>query len=323
MNDFYTCLSFTDIMLQDVLVFIIASLVLIKSASSAVKSVTHVAQFFRLTEFVTSLVIVAGISALPETLIGIVSVIEGDPSLGFGTLLGSNVADLTLILGLVALAGKSLKIHSSIVRWDVFFAGLVVLPILLGLDGTVSRLDAIVLLIAGLGFMLILLREKVQFRKPFSDGNHVVKSIVVFLLSMICMLGAAYFVVGSSHALAIGLGVPSIIIGVVLTALGTTLPEFTFSLASIRKGRSDLAVGDLLGVVVVDATIVVALMALISPIVVSVSLLSVIGAFTALAAVFSVLFMRSGGRVTSNEAYLLVFLYVAFLVVQVLVGGYW
>jgi cation:H+ antiporter len=125
--------------------------------------------------------------------------------------------------------------------------------------------------------------------------------------------------VQSSHVFALSLNIPSLLIGLVLVALGTTLPEFTFSLQSVRKGHADLAIGDLLGTVVVDACIIMGITALIAPITVNLFILSVIGVFTAFAIAFALIFMRTDGILSKNEALALVLFYIAFVVTQILI----
>ncbi|MBI4146267.1 sodium:calcium antiporter [Candidatus Woesearchaeota archaeon] len=304
-------------MYQEVIVFLVGCIVLVKSSDYAVRSIAHIARSLRMTEFVTSFIMVALVSALPETFISIIAAIKGDPSIGIGTLLGSNIADLTLILGLVALAGHPLTVHSSIIKKDMYFVGLTTLPIILGLDGTLGRIDAAILLISGITFMIVLLSEREYFHKSYKDGNHFIKNTLIFILSAALMLAAATAIVTSSHTLAINIGIPAMIIGLVLIALGTTLPEFTFSLQSIRKGHSSLAIGDLLGVVVVDATIITGITALIQPVTLNLFLLSIVGVFTAIAAVFALMFMRTDETINKNEAITLILFYIAFVVVQV------
>lgn len=303
-------------MLKEVLIFIIGCAVLVKSAEYAVRAVTHLARWLRLTEFVTSFILVAFVSSLPEIIISITSAIQGDPSIGLGALLGGNIADLTLILGLVTLAAHPIRVHSRIVKNDLYLGALCMLPIILGLNGILSRLDGVILIAAGIGFMIILIRERGHFTKPYENRDHYLKNFLILAASVACMVISANLIVSSSEDLALGIGVPAILIGLVLVALGTTLPEFIFSLQSVRKGHSEMAIGDLWGTVIVDACIGVGITALIMPIAVNFMILSLIGIFTLFAVVFSLVFMRTDGILTKNEAATLILLYVAFVVSQ-------
>jgi cation:H+ antiporter len=303
-------------MIKEVVLFVVGCLVLIKSAEYSVKAVSHLAKFLRLTEFVTSFILVAFVSSMPEAIISIISALQGDPSIGLGTLLGGNIADLTLILGLVTLAAHPIRVHSRIVKKDLYLGVLCMLPILLGMNGLLSRLDGIILIGAGIGFMVILVRERGHFHKPFQNHDHYLKNFLILLASVGLMISSAYVIVKSSEAMALGIGVPAILIGLVLVGLGTTLPEFIFSLQSVRKGHSEMAIGDLWGTVIVDACIGVGITALIMPIAVNLVLLSVIGIFTLFAVVFSLVFMRTDGVLSKNEAMTLILFYVAFVVAQ-------
>ncbi|MBW2970358.1 hypothetical protein KY319_04515 [Candidatus Woesearchaeota archaeon] len=306
-------------MIKEVIIFIVACIVLVKSAEYAVKSTAHIARYLKLTEFVTSFLLVAFVSAMPEAFIGIISALKGDPSIGVGTLLGGNIADLTLVLGLVALAGHPIKIHSSIIKKDLYFVILVLLPILLGLNGVLSRLDGVILLFTGLIFLAVLLKERAYFHKPFQIKDHWLRHFFIFGASVAIMLLSAHFVVDNAHALAIQIGIPSLLIGLILVALGTTLPEFTFSLQSVKNGHGELAIGDLLGVVVVDACIMMGIIALIQPIAINTFILSIVGIFTLFAILFALLFMRSDGILSKNEALAMVLFYIAFVVVQFMI----
>ncbi|MEM3154285.1 MAG: hypothetical protein QW165_01825 [Candidatus Woesearchaeota archaeon] len=304
-------------MLKEVIIFVIGCLVLVKSAEYTVRSIVHLARAIRLTEFVTSFILVAVVAALPDAFISITSAISGNAPLGVGTLLGGNIADLTLILGLVALAGNPIRIHSSIVKKDLYFAALAILPIMLGVDGQISRLDGIILLSAGIIFLLVLLKERQYFTKPYKNGNFVVKNTFIFFASIAVMLVSAHFIVESGTSLAVMLNVPSILLGAVLLGLGTTLPEFMFSLQSIRKGHADLAIGDLLGNVVIDSCILMGIVALIAPISIELVTWGALGIFTAFSMAFALIFMRSDGILSKNEAMALILFYVAFVVTQI------
>ena len=304
-------------MYKEVLIFLIACFVLVKSAEYAVKTVAQLARFFRLTEFVTSFILVAFISSLPEIFISVMSALGGNPSIGLGTLLGGNIADLTLILGLITLAGHPIRVHSSIIKKDLYLGALCLLPIILASNGILSRLDGAILVITGIVFLIILLKERQYFHKPYNGRDHWSKYILILAASVAFMLLSAHFVVKSSEALALSIGVPAILIGLVLVALGTTLPEFIFSLQSVRRGHADMAIGDLWGTVIVDACIGVGITALITPIAVNLFVLSIVGIFTAFAVFFSLAFMRTDGILTKNEALALVLFYIGFVVVQI------
>lgn len=306
-------------MLIEVIIFILASLVLIKSAEYTVGIVSHFARFLRLTEFVTSFIVVAFVAALPDAIISITAALSGHSDLGAGTLLGGNLADMTLILGLSVLATHQLVLKSKIVRNDLYFGGLALMPILLGLDGTVSRIDGVVLLVLGIAYIFVLLREREYFTKPYQNGQFLARQGIFFVLCIALMLISAHFIVSSATTIAQQLGVSELLIGLILVALGTTLPEFVFAIQSIRKGHPQLAVGDILGNVVVDACILMGIISIIQPITISLPSWAVLGVFTALGVSFSLMFLRTDNLLSKNEALALVLFYIAFVVAQLFV----
>lgn len=306
-------------MLKEAAIFIICSFVLIKAAQYAVRSVGKLSRVIHLTEFFTAFILVAVISALPETFIAVLAALDGVPTIGAGTLLGSNVADLTLVLGLVGLAGHPVRVRSSLIKRDLWLAATVLLPIILALiGGQLSRLDGAILVAAGIGYIVLMLKEQKYFHKEFKEKNHWIFQLGVFIASIGVMLIAAHFIVGSSVEIAKQLNVPNLIVGVIMVALGTTLPELTFSIRAVRSGHPEAGIGDLLGVIVVDATIVMGIVVLVSPFTINIFLWSVLGIFTALGVAFALLFMKTDSFLSKNESMALILFYIAFVITQFL-----
>jgi len=307
-------------MIKELIIFIICSFILIKAAQYAVRSVGKLSRAMHLTEFVTAFIVVAIISALPETFISVLSAVDGVPTIGAGTLLGGNIADLTIVLGLVGLAGHPIKIRSSMIKRDLWLAAVVLLPIILALiGGQLSRIDGAILVAAGVAFIILMLKEQKHFHKPFKEKNHWIFHLGIFIASIGIMLLAAHYIVDSSVSIADYLEIPKLIVGVVLVALGTTLPELTFSIRAVKAGHPEAGIGDLLGVVVVDATIVMGLVAIVAPFTINVFLWSILGVFTAFAVGFALLFMKTDSLLTKNESMALILFYVAFVITQILI----
>lgn len=306
-------------MLKEVAIFAICVFILIQASRYAVRSIGKLSRAMHLTEFFTAFILVAVISALPETFIAILAAIDGVPTIGAGTLLGSNFADLTLILGLVGLAGHPVRIRSSLIKRDLWLAGIVLLPIILALiGGQLSRIDGAILIATGVAFIILMLKEQKHFHKPFREKNHWVFQIGIFLASIGVMLIAAHFVVNSSVQIAQQLNLSTLLVGIVMVALGTTLPELTFSIRAVKEGHGEAGIGDLLGVVVVDATIVMGAVALVAPFTINVFLWSVQAVFTSMAIAFALMFMKTDSFLSKNESMALILFYVAFVITQFL-----
>lgn len=239
---------------------------IIKGATMATRYATRLAENFNLSKYTIGFIIVAVISILPEIFIAINAALEGIPSFGLAILFGSNIADLTLVFAIIVFfAGRDLKIESKILKNHVVYPFMLLLPLVLGFNGHFSRLEGLALIIVGGIFYIITLKNGKNGTATLNNGNGRYKNFFMLLFSMVVLLIGSYFTVTSATGLANYFGINQILIGILIVGVGTTMPELLFSLKSIRKRDDSLAIGDIFGTVLADATIVVGLLALISP----------------------------------------------------------
>jgi cation:H+ antiporter len=308
-------------MLNNIFIFTVALFMVIKGATMATKYAAQLAESFRLSKYTVGFIIVAVISILPETFISINSAIEGIPSFGLGMLFGSNVADLTLIFALLILfTGRGLKIESKILKNYNVYPFLLLLPLILGLDGYFSRLEGLALIITGGIFYYLALKNGIDGDVLPDKTNNYRKNSLMLLFSMAILLVGSHFTVSSASSLAYYLGISPILIGMFIVGLGTTMPEFFFSLKSLRKNDDSLAVGDLLGTVLADATIVVGILALVNPFFFPQKIIYVTGIFMVVASFILFRFMRSGRTISKKEGYLLFIFWLVFVLVEFMVN---
>lgn len=263
-------------MITQILIFLISCLVLILAGSWAVKSLTRLALSLRLSYFILGFILMAFATTIPELLVGITSAIDEAPSLSLGNVLGSNIANLGLILGIVALvkgfsrgSEQGIEIKSKIIRTDILYLfPLVLLPLILLLDGDLSRLEGIVLVGIFLIYLLKLMAERREFKAFLEEGPFFSGCFLNFFLfgfSIFLLILSAKFVVDYGILIAQGLNLPLILIGLSGVALGTSLPELVFSLKATRRNKEEMVLGDLVGACVINSTLVLGVTALISP----------------------------------------------------------
>src|SRR3989338_11127781 len=144
-------------LLYDLAGIALAAIVIVRAGSYAVKFISNIARADKLSVFLTSFLLIGIVSSFPEGFISVVSAIKGESSLGLGTLLGGNIADLSLVIGIIAVAAGSIRIHSREFAHEFWLVGLVMLPILFSLDGSVSRLEGFALVAACFMFVFGLL----------------------------------------------------------------------------------------------------------------------------------------------------------------------
>jgi cation:H+ antiporter len=308
-------------MVNNLFIFVVSMFMVAKGATMATKHASSLAQSYRLSQYAIGFIIIAIISILPETLVAINSAIEGIPAFGLGTLLGSNIADLTLVfVVLIFMANRSLKVESKILKSHAVYPFLLLLPLILGLDGHFSRLDGAALIIIGAIFYFISLRDGVDSSLPSPNGEGRGVYLLKLLLSMAVLLIGSYFVVNSATTIANDIGINPILIGMLVVGLGTTIPELFFSIKCIEKRDDSLAIGDLLGTVLADATVVVGILALISPFAFPLKIIYVTGVFMVVASFLLFYFMRTGRNISKKEALFLLIFWFAFVIVEFLVN---
>lgn len=306
-------------MLNTIFILVGALFLLAKGAAMATRYAVALAENFRLSKYTIGFIVVAVISILPEVLVVIQSASHGVPSLALGMLFGSNIADLTLIFGiLVFVAGRSLHVEGKILKNHAAYPFILLLPIVLGLNGHLSRLEGLTLIIAGGVFYYLALRNGVDDDLPPDGTSHNtrIKNGLLLCVSIVPLIIGSYFTVEAATALAGELGVSTVLIGVLVVGLGTTLPELSFSLRAIKRRDDSLAVGDILGTVLADATMVVGALALLSPFSFPKEIVYVTGTFMIMATFLLFYFMESGRTLTKKEGRLLFFFWIMFVLVS-------
>jgi cation:H+ antiporter len=259
---------------------------------------------------------------MPEGFIAITSALQGIPAFGLGTLFGSNVADLTLVFALVILSSKNnIKINSKFLKDNKFYSLILAVPIIFGLDGYYSRTEGLVLIMTGLFFYyLIFKKNHKQSLEENKEKTSRYKSLIFLILSVILLLLGSNLTVKYGVAFAQNIHLSPILIAMLIVGLGTTLPELLFSLRAAQKKQADLALGDILGTVISDATILVGVIALIKPFNFSPRIVYSTAIFMFIASLVLFAFMRSGKVLSKKEAWLLFAFYIIFVLTEYLIS---
>ncbi len=307
-------------MLVNSIIFILAIALLIKSATWATKHAERLAANFHISQYIVGFIIAAVISILPETMVSINSALAGIPAMGLGTLLGSNVSDLAFVFAvIILLAGRGIKIESKIIHSNLFYPFILLVPIILGMDGHYSRLEGSFLIVVGLIFYVFSFKNGKNKSKATSTEHHWAKNFLLLLLSMATLLLGAHYVVTSATGIAETLKISPILIGMLVVGLGTTMPELLFSLKSVKHHHDGLAIGDILGTVLADATIVVGILALVAPFSFPTRIVYVSGLFMVASAFLLFYFMKSGKTLSRKEALLLLGFWFIFIITEILI----
>ncbi len=327
-----------------IIVFIISFLILFWSASEVVSGLMKMAKYLGWREFVVAFFVMAFAGALPNLFIGINSALKGIPELSFGEIVGGNVVDMTLAIGLALLVGgKPLPVRSKMVQASTIFTAIAaVLPLLLILDGNLDRIDGATLLLSFLFYIYWLFSKGERFKKIYKIGGEkskisfwdflkedkeprTIKQFKTFFknlrkttIALILLVLSSWGVVQSIQVFSDKVSVTLPIVGILIVGLGTALPETYFAIVSARKGRTWLILGDLMGSVIVCATFVLGIVVLISPIEnIDFSPFAIARIFLVISAIYFIIAVRTDQKITKKEGVFLILIYFAFLASEI------
>jgi cation:H+ antiporter len=314
-----------------ILLFLVSCLVLFWSGAKLVGYLTRIAEYLHWREFVVAFFVMAAACSIPNLFVGINSALSGIPQLSFGDIVGGNVINLTLVVGLAVLvSGTALPAESKMVQSSIIYLVIIaVLPLLLMADGMLSRADGVILILSFFVYVFWLFSKEERFKKVYDDkdyNSHGIKegfwgflsnfSKMVFVLLL--LLAASAGIVRSAMMFSVYFNVPLVLIGIVVVGLGDTIPEMYFSIVSARKKQNWLILGDLVGSVIYTSTFVLGTVALIHPIETSNQNSFLIGRiFLVISAILFLVFTRTGKKITIKEAIYLVFVYILFLFAEI------
>jgi len=268
-------------------------------------------------------------AVVPEFFIGISSASRGISVLSFGNIVGQNIILFSLAPALCAFILKNLEMESRTVRAGSTFAVIAaILPLLLVLDGELSRIDGIILILCFTIYIFWFFSKKERFTKVYNheEEKPVIRKFFSFLKDIAIVFGgffliilSAQAIIGSAIVFSDSLKISLPLIGILIVSLGTALPETYFAVTLARKGQSWMILGGLMGAVAVSSTLVLGIVALIHPIgIPDFSPFAIARIFLIISALFFLFFVRSNRKITAKEAFLLLGIYIAFLTVEIL-----
>lgn len=321
-------------MLVQCVIFLVGLVLIVKGGDLFVSASVRVAEFLRMPRVVIGSTLVSLATTSPEMVVAVMSGFKGESGLAVGNAVGSCVCNVGLILGMMATL-KQIELHPKALATPVFamcLAGLFLF--LMTLDLGISRSQGCILLLLGLGYFIFDFRksmkekdagdiaEAVAIEEDIVSGHQWLKTrsgtAVQFIFGAVIVLIGSALLVESAVNLAGALGIPPIVIGLSVIAVGTSLPELVTAISSSRQNVSDLAVGNVIGANVANLTFVVGSAASIRE--VSMSRVTQLFSFPAMLIGMTLvsLMIMWGKRVTRRQGSGLLAYYGVYLVVLVL-----
>ncbi|WP_420820217.1 calcium/sodium antiporter [Salinicola peritrichatus] len=317
------------------LVAIVAGLiVLVWSADRFVDGAAATARHLGLPPLLIGMLVIGFGTSAPELMVSALAAIQGNPGLALGNAYGSNITNIALIVGVVALTSP-LLVHSQVIRRELPVLGGVTLLSLWCLhDGTISRWDASVLLLVLAGVLTFsIIRSRRQGADALAsdvdadmagESMSLTRGLTWTLIGLVLLIVSSRLLVWGAVSVAEAFGVSDLVIGLTVVAIGTSLPELASSISAVRKNEHDLVLGNVVGSNLFNTLAVVGLAGVIQPIDIDHEVLvrdwPVMAGLTLLLLVFGI-GLKGQGRINRLEggALLLSFIaYTSWLVMSVI-----
>ncbi len=257
-------------MLYDIVLLVIGLGLVAKGGDLFVDSSIDIGRALRVPRFVIGGTLVSLATTTPELVVSAMASRVGDSGIALGNAIGSCICNIGLIIGTVALLTPVEVEKGDFIRRAAWMVSAAVLVVVFTWDRTLSRPLAVLLMTLSFAYLAWDFLGIRRHRKQLVDGeapdtSGLTKSVALFALGAVLIVFGSQLLVDSGRSLAAALGVPSIIIGLSVIALGTSLPELVTGVSAARKGVPDLSLGNIIGANVLNLYLIIGLSGTINP----------------------------------------------------------
>ncbi|WP_407413143.1 calcium/sodium antiporter [Methanobrevibacter sp.] len=300
---------------------IIGFVLLIKGSDFFVDGSSNIASILKIPTLIVGLTIVAFGTSAPEAAVSITSSLAGSNELALSNVIGSNLFNMMLIIGLCALLNE-LKITKQVLNLDlpflVFLTGVLTAFILYGWK--ITQIEGIILLILIISYVTYLVydaRKSEESKVVEKPKMGALKSIIYIVGGVAGIIIGADFVVDSASYIAIAFGMSETLVGLTIVAMGTSLPELVTSLTALRKGENQLIIGNVIGSNIFNISLVLGASSAIRPISINPDMLTDIVLMFGVTILFFI-FGKTQSKYDKKEGFILVALFIAYMAFAIL-----
>lgn len=311
------------------LILIIGFFFLIKGADIFVEGSSSIARRFNVPSMVIGLTIVAMGTSAPEAAVSITSSLAGQNDMSVANVVGSNFFNILMVLGVSAIIAK-LPVEKDTIKKDTPFLIIVsALLLLFGLDLNISRIEGIILLVIFTYFLINTIKTAKNSTKQSGDEiaitleTEIVNETSLPKTLLLCVIGIIGIVVGgdmvvnSATSIATSFGMSANLVGLTIVAVGTSLPEFVTSIVAIKKGETEIAIGNVIGSNLFNILLVLGLATSIYPITISLfALIDIV--FMVAITLLLFLFMKKDYSLVKKHGFILIAIYIAYMIYTII-----
>ncbi|TET44082.1 calcium/sodium antiporter [Candidatus Aerophobetes bacterium] len=297
------------------IIFAGAFVILLKSADFFVDGAVGIADTFGIPKIVVGIVLVSLATSLPEFSVSVQAAYLGHPEIALGNVVGSVMANAGLALAVTAIIGVCIAVDRHILKsFGIFLIISAFISYAFAFDAFIGRIEGILLLFLLAGYYYYLVRRETskcrqEVIKEGSSDPKLRRILFFFIIGIVGVIISSRLIIWSGLWIAKILGVPEIIIGLTVIAIGTSLPEISTAIASALKGHGEIAIGNILGANILNILWIIGAAATVRPIRVNPRTIAFAYPWMLLVVVAMVLLMRHRHQLTRKKGVLLMGLY--------------
>ncbi len=310
-------------MILNIVLLIVGFILLIKGADVFVEGASKVAAMLNIPQIVIGLTIVAFGTSAPEAAVSIASSFKGTAGIAIGNIIGSNIANVLLILGVSGIIGAlTIKKNTYFIETPFVILITIVLLTLGYLGGSISKLDGCILWAFFLVFLFYLYRltkkgddTAVDDIPELDENDRLWKLIIMIVLGIVCVVVGSQVTVDSASYIAKEFGVADRIIGLTIVSIGTSLPELVTSVSASFKGKNDIAIGNIIGSNIFNILFVLGTASLVAPQgILFASSFIIDGVISIGAIILFMLFIGKDMKLKKYGAFLMLISYISYII---------
>lgn len=315
------------------LLLIIGFLLLIKGADMFVDGASRLAKAFKIPPIIIGLTIVAFGTSTPEAAVSISASISGSSGISIGNAIGSNLVNISLILGLTAFI-TPLQVQKKTILKEIplaLLASIALLVLLLDVqlqglsNNALSRSDGIMLLLLFGVFLYYILEVALKNKnsqnyllEPVEVKGTKSKNLLILVIGLIGLVGGGYLVVYYGKEIALSLGMSETLVGLTIVAIGTSLPELVTSITAALKKESEIALGNIIGSNIFNIMFILGASATINPLTLTQNLIFDIVLMISLTFIVLIFSYTHQRKINRLEGLILAFVYIAYLIIIII-----
>jgi cation:H+ antiporter len=306
-----------------IVIIALTFIILVKSSNMVVLGIDRYAKKEGLSDYLIGLLVVSFTASTPELVSSINGIISGDTGIVFGTILGSNITGITLVLGIFALVGRKVKLENKILtNLEVLLFFLMSIPFLLAADGILSRIDGAILIIIYFVYVIFLWKKEYEIGKIKNDVklSKVWKDVLLFMLAIAAMFLSSQLMVNSTIFISKSIGISSFVMAVLVIGIASSLPDMFVGLKALFSKDVGIGIGDLLGSIIVKLLLFFGIFCMIKPLEIKLSFIVVSMIFMIFSLAF-VMYLSERKEMDWRHGIFLIFTYIAYIIVEILRSG--